>query len=336
MCSDCVDRGDRGARGLVFVGPEVSVGVEGGFRRGVPQPRLHDLHVEAGGDQQRRRVVPKVVEPELGRQTLDLGSCVAYGSLDGPGLGDGSFVLGSDNGQPSPWRDSDGELLGDFVRIEMGVLLVSDSVARLATGSPGDDSADEVDILGASRCRLGRPQPGVSAEQDSGSDDQQLRRSAEPDLFHGFDVRHCFLCPATFCGSRDAGNHAVMHGVAEELREASMEGIYVRVGPPLGLGSRSSHGRTTADRSHRRAQKCSLISFRCASACRTVDFGGAVAVKPLSLHSPTVSLATFGATWSPRTMEAIASLSHFWASTFRSSGACAPFRHSRRTEPAIG
>ena len=93
-CSDCVDRGDRGARGLVFVGPEVSVGVEGGLRRGVPQPRLHDLHVEAGGDQQRREVVPKVVKPELGRQTLDLGSCVAYGSLNGPGSGDGTSVLG--------------------------------------------------------------------------------------------------------------------------------------------------------------------------------------------------------------------------------------------------
>ena len=33
---------------------------------------------------------------------------------------------------------------------------------------------------------------------------------------------------------------------------------------------------------------------------------------------PTVSLATFGATWSPRTREAIAAFSQFWASTFRS------------------
>jgi hypothetical protein len=51
MCSECVDRGDRGARGLVFVGPEMTVGVKGGLRRGVSQPSLHDLHVKARGNQ---------------------------------------------------------------------------------------------------------------------------------------------------------------------------------------------------------------------------------------------------------------------------------------------
>ena len=65
----------------------MSVGVESGLRRGVPQPCLHDLHVEAGGDQQRREVVPKVVEPELGGETLNFGSRVAYRSLYGPGSG---------------------------------------------------------------------------------------------------------------------------------------------------------------------------------------------------------------------------------------------------------
>jgi hypothetical protein len=48
MWSGCVDRGDRSARGLVLVGPEVSVGVEGGLRRGVPQPRLYNLSSAEG------------------------------------------------------------------------------------------------------------------------------------------------------------------------------------------------------------------------------------------------------------------------------------------------
>jgi len=74
----------------------------------MPQPRLDDLHVETGGDQQRREVVPKVVEPEFGGETLDLGSCIAYGSLDGPGSGDRASVLGSDDSQPSPSRESRG------------------------------------------------------------------------------------------------------------------------------------------------------------------------------------------------------------------------------------
>ena len=63
-----------------------------------------------------------------------------------------------------------------------------------------------------------------------------------------------------------------MHGVAEELREASVEGVYVRVGPPLSLERavqpRTSYGLTEAIRT---APKCSLMSFRCTSACRTVD-----------------------------------------------------------------
>ena len=70
MWSGCVDRGELRRARTRPRRPEVSAHVKGGLRRGVPQPRLHDLHVEAGGNQQRRKVVPKVVE--LGRETLDL------------------------------------------------------------------------------------------------------------------------------------------------------------------------------------------------------------------------------------------------------------------------
>src|SRR5215217_6904074 len=110
------------------------------------------------------------------------------------------------------------------------------SVARLAIDCRGDDSADEVDVLGAERCRLGKPQPGVSAEQDRGSDASGYGVVQRPDLLGGCDVRSLLPCawrrPA---GAGIAGNDAVMHGVAEELREANVEGVGVRVGPSLSL-----------------------------------------------------------------------------------------------------
>jgi hypothetical protein len=42
----------------------MAVGVEGVARRRVPHPRLHGFDVGTGGDQQRRQVVPEVVEAE--------------------------------------------------------------------------------------------------------------------------------------------------------------------------------------------------------------------------------------------------------------------------------
>jgi hypothetical protein len=52
------DRIDDSLRGLVLVGPEVTVRVQRGLRRRMPQPGLHGLHVGPIGDEQRGEVVP--------------------------------------------------------------------------------------------------------------------------------------------------------------------------------------------------------------------------------------------------------------------------------------
>jgi hypothetical protein len=99
-----------------------------------------------------------------------------------------------------------------------------------------------------------------------------------------------------------------------------VEGVGVRVGPSLGLelGGPATDVRRL-DRSQRHRAEVLLDDLQVH--LRLPHGGlapGAVAVEPLVAPLPTVSLATFGATWSPRTTEAIASLSHFCSSTFRS------------------
>jgi hypothetical protein len=76
----------------------------------------------------------------------------------------------------------------------------------------------------------------VSAEQNRRSDASGYGVVQSPDLFGGCDVRQLLSC-ARRCpaGAGIAGNDAIMHGVAEELREASVEGVGVRVGPSVSL-----------------------------------------------------------------------------------------------------
>ena len=113
----------------------------------------------------------------------------------------------------------------------------------------------------------------MSAEQDRGSDASGYGVVQRPYLLGGCDVRSLLPCawrrPA---GAGIEGNDAVMHGVAEELRKASVEGVDIRVGPPLAVSwavqPRTSDGLTEAIGT---APKCSLMSFRCTPACRTVD-----------------------------------------------------------------
>ena len=49
---------DRGAGGLIGIGPQMPIGVERGAGGGVAHPGLHSLDVRARGDQQRRQVMP--------------------------------------------------------------------------------------------------------------------------------------------------------------------------------------------------------------------------------------------------------------------------------------
>jgi hypothetical protein len=138
---------------------------------------------------------------------------------------------------PSPPRETRGKLQGEFVRNRdrrpAGVRL---QWLVWPLDGRGDDPADEVDVLGAERCRLSKPQPGVSAEQDRGTDACGYGAVQSPDLFGGCDIRPLFPC-ARRCpaGAGIARNDAVMDGVAEELRETSVEGVDVRVGPSLSL-----------------------------------------------------------------------------------------------------
>jgi hypothetical protein len=110
-----------------------------------------------------------------------------------------------------------------------------------------------------------------------------------PDLFRGCDVRPLLPCarrrPA---GAGIAGNDAVMHGVAEELRESSVEGVDVRVGPPLSLelGGPATDVRRL-DRSHRHGAEVLLDELQVH--LRLPHGGlaaGAVAVKPLVAPLP--------------------------------------------------
>src|SRR3954454_1520375 len=63
------------------------VGVQGRLRRAVPEPMLDDLHVEAVTDEQRRQVVPEIVEAELLRQPGHLRPGSSDRPFDRPGRG---------------------------------------------------------------------------------------------------------------------------------------------------------------------------------------------------------------------------------------------------------
>ena len=74
-----------GSGGLVAVRPEVSVDVQSRLRAAVPEPVLHHFDVQAATDQQRREVVPQIVEAELAGQPGDPRPGRSDRPLDRPG-----------------------------------------------------------------------------------------------------------------------------------------------------------------------------------------------------------------------------------------------------------
>lgn len=108
------------------------VRVERRLGRGVPHARLNDFHVGARPDEQRRQVVPQVVEAQPVGHSLDLQACGAHGALDRPWRPLVTGPVGDDVVSPPlrhPGRQRKRKLLRDGHRRPRRL--------RLFTGLPG-------------------------------------------------------------------------------------------------------------------------------------------------------------------------------------------------------
>jgi len=149
---------------------------------------LDDLHVESTADQQRRQVVPEVVEAEGLGQPGDLRSRRADRPLDGPCRGLPTSPVGDDVFAAPPGhgcRQLEHEFLRDRER-RTGCLRL-ERLAVTLTDRP-HDAPHEVDVLDAQPDRLGGAQPDERAEQDGRAQVLGDRVVQPPDLLGRGDV----------------------------------------------------------------------------------------------------------------------------------------------------